>query len=766
MFDFFPEVNYKRTTMLVTNDASCEGRCGNTLKDFKCRCDPQCEAFHDCCFDYHKICSPVLQPEITTHPDLFSCATLDRDFPDLGTVMLVNKCPANWSYEIIKDYCENLPIIYMDPAKRLQQEWPVFDQYGENFQNIFCALCNGREFDAVQPWDVSFHYYSKCDNGNELGKVGKYLRFCFPSLTSTCPESYINASIALACESYSNHLCGYKNHHCAICNNANLKTISQCNVNGYSNAALRRLWKFRETTRISGNFIDHPCSAKNTVYDPYTRECRALSCAPGLRINNKTECVTIPPGRANAVDSLCYQRQSSWIFASTVIDPVEFRMGYKHNDSCILGQLNISIDGDKGRWKKSSNFGRYSDKMLLQSDATCNLADYLNNLLGESNEIFTSCDIMSVAYLYMGSNIPTNTSCDGEWFSGSVDDFIPVNFTFISEVYRHKGKHLVPQNTFHLVSYEYDYHKSAFDISELVLVCGEYINLLSSCALIILTVEEYTMSRSPNNTRLIHFRNVTLEEGNYIKYPNGLVQICAESLSLSLPKVRFFIYFGNLELANIVGSSISLCGLIITFGLHCYFKDLRNFHGRSIMSLCGALFLAQLMSLLIASLQIFGWLCVLMGVITHYTWLVAFFWMTIIALNLLQVFLRTRIGGDLDSNYFGLFVVPVWGWLSPLVVVLSCLCLHISVSDNTLFEYNTSSPCWISDPISNFWAFGFPIGLLLLINLMTFLVTVVLACNSQRRSRRLRRKPESLRTLLQDVLLCFKVSSNNRYPYT
>ena len=166
------------------------------------------------------------------------------------------------------------------------------------------------------------------------------------------------------------------------------------------------------------------------------------------------------------------------------------------------------------------------------------------------------------------------------------------------------------------------------------------------------------------------------------------------------------------------------------------------------------------MSLLIASLQIFGWLCVLMGVITHYTWLAAFFWMTIIALNLLQVFLRTRIGGDLDSNYFGLFVVPVCGWLLPLAVVLSCLCLHISVSDNTSFVYETSSPCWISDPMSNFWTFGFPIGLFLLINLMTFLVTVVLACKSQRRSRRLRRKPESVSTLLRDVLLCFKVSTN------
>ena len=202
---------------------------------------------------------------------------------------------------------------------------------------------------------------------------------------------------------------------------------------------------------------------------------------------------------------------------------------------------------------------------------------------------------------------------------------------------------------------------------------------------------------------------------------------------------------------------MSLCGLIVTFILYCCYKDLRNFHGRCIMILSVFLFIAQLLPTLSAYISFPPGICVLSALISHYSWLGAFSWMTVIALNLLHIFRGSlqRVE-EWEVSHFCRYVAPAFGFGAPFIIVVISLFLHFTHAE---FAYGAESPCWISDSVCNFWAFGVPVGIFLAVNTGLFTVIVVLVFKSQRRSRELRRQQETIRTSVRDLLLCFKVST-------
>ncbi|XP_072047225.1 adhesion G protein-coupled receptor E2-like [Amphiura filiformis] len=764
-------VQYKYAVILVTPDTSCQGRCGYQPGFATCRCDPQCDIFQDCCYDFHDICLSTSVKTGMFDPALFTCAPLDRDYPNFAFVMLVGRCPANWHNEFIAHRCEHLPTIYENAADRLQLEWPVSDQNGDNFQNLFCALCNGKDLNDIQPWDVKYpdSTFSRvnqessgiCGSQYELGSVGKRLRSCFPSLIAPCPSlSNVNESIVTLCEAYSNHVCtshgeSYKNHHCALCNGVDdVNSLYPCpGIAGRNSAVLQRIWKFKENSPTSHEHVQR-CADTDTTYDPYTQECRSLSCSPGYILNNKSECIVAVSGTSAVTEGLCCQRQLTWIFfehdkpSERSADLVD-----DENILCFLQYLNIS--GNTSNWKRNRNLGSYSDKYLLQSNSTCNIVGVLDEIF-QGSELFSVCNNIHkhVVYTFMCSHFPSNGTCEKSWFSGNASQFILVNVTHVAAAFLHNGQYLLPEFTLHQVIYKYDVLRSEIMKEEIVQVCGEIVHPLR-CTLITLTADDYTVTWTENQSRAIQFGNISFEQGEYMMYPDGRVQICADHLTKH--KVNeFFAYSGQLALANTIGTGLSLCGLTITFALHCCFSSLRNFHGRCVMILCVLLFFAQLLPTLSAYNSFPSWLCVISGLLSHYSWLGSFSWMTVIAFTLFHIFKpgAMRRNNDWESEPVCRYVAPTFGFGVPLVVVVITLCFHFIHSS---LVYGANSPCWISDSVSNFWAFGLPVGIFLAFNTGLFSVTVGLACRNQRRSRQLQQRQETIRTFFRDLLLCFKI---------
>ncbi|XP_072043383.1 uncharacterized protein [Amphiura filiformis] len=546
----------------------------------------------------------------------------------------------------------------------------------------------------------------------------------------------------------------YNNYYCAICNGAAEDSVNPCTETGHSwqgTAFLRQLWNFRET-QLESVLVDSQCSGQDNIYDPYTRQCRPLTCSPGFELDVEGKCVNISGG-ANAIDGLCCQQQDSLIFFG-IDRPRSGTDEVNENDiACFLQELNISLHGNNTKWRKRHNFGLSASKELLQGD-TCDMTRELDAIFLQTPDMFSLCKQDFVSYVYMCNAFPNNDgSCDGIWFQGKVTEFLSVDGSYLAQVFIYKGEYILPKIVLHQVYYSYDLVFKAFMKESTVAVCGEYVRLLrSDCPLITLEHDDYHTGRTENGTRILQIGNLTLYEDEYVIYPNGRAQVCANNL----PPTQLFANGGYLDLANTIGSALSLVGLFMTFGLFCRFKDLRNLHGRCIMNLSVALFIAQLSFLLTSELTtIPQTACLIMACISHFTWLASFTWTTIIAINLLRVFSSTRVENEQrDGRQKSHYIVPACGWGIPLLIILAC----IGIDEADAFPiYSRISPCWMVNPTSNLLAFGVPVAVSQVINVILFVITVIVACRSQRRSRRLQRRNHNLTAFLRDFILCFKI---------
>ncbi len=761
--------------LLTTAATSCQGRCGNLMESVRCRCDYECELFGDCCYDYNHHCHNqrnFTNNEYFVEPESYSCFPLHDENPSIGSVLLVNTCTSNWTDTYLDDLCKGTnPDTHRIPKQRFPFEWPVADQSGINFRNVFCAICNDRVFWSISPWDIPRrpHYHRDGDQCHELsifGEVGQRLRYCYPEFISTCPDTFGNRSIVSLCKLHfgcfiSDDIEIYKNYYCAICNGVDFveMSIKPCSegVLGQGTASLRQLWSFSET--LAELPVHHPqCSERNNIYDPYTRRCRPITCSPGFELDHRGKCV-ITPARSGSIDGLCCEQQQAWIFLG--FDRYDTGVKNAENQSCLMEKLNFSSIGQNMKWTKRQYDG-YVITELLQNNETCNIVSDLDEIFLQTNDIFRLCQPHDVSYIYMCDTFAAQNHCDGVWFHGEAQDFSLADGPHVAQILQHKKEFIMPKFVLHQVSYSFDSLFNTFVKKEHVSVCGTYVNhLQSDCPLITLQNGDYHISVTANGTRILHVGTLTVDENDFIIYPNGLVQLCVDTLS------AFTVMNHGLNLANIIGSTLSLLGLFVTFGLFCRYKTLRNVHGIFLMNLCIALFVAQLLSLITSQVAVSSTtLCTMMAVTAHYFWLASFTWTSIIAINLFRVFTRTRVQNEnlrVDTNYGSRYIVPGCGWGIPFLVVLACGIVHFVIDSFPI--YSETFPCWMASPTSNLLAFGVPVGVAQVINIGLFMITVVVACYKQRRSRQLQMREQTLGAFMADFCLSMKVCANSIIIY-
>ena len=770
-------MKYKGLHIPVPSEHSCVGRCGyHELGPESCRCDPECELFRDCCIDYFDTCSTGKASAGSLNTTMFTCVTLkDNPYTILTSVLLVAKCPSGWKELGIRRRCE---MHSHDDFTFFLNEWPVFDHFGNNFRNIFCAICNGHDFRNVQPWDVNlsplfntrqmqtFRESSKCENETKklsLGKVGKQLRFCFPSLISRCPPSYNNESISSACLAYSANMCPtsnlgqnfFKNSHCAACNGF-VETFPPCSTSGEGLGVgpfLKSIWAFKA---VESNEAENTrCLEGNQLFDPYLQQCRSLSCHHDLVPRNISRC-SFQLEITSDVTDMCCERQESWILFKTD-DPTG---RYLRNEiiPCFLDVINISEVNFAVSWKLKQFMGQYIGHILIQSNnAICNMAHDLDQVFTDHAEGLVSCRITSIEYLYMGMNIAQGDSCDGLWLNGIANDFKRINGSELGDVFMYEGVFIIPQTVLNAVSYIWDETEQKFTTTQTVYICGKQTRILTCPFITLFSGDLDVIHNDDNRTITLRTINTTLDEPDFVTFPDGRILICADSLFK--PTAKLFLYLDNLDLVNTIGSTVSLVSLVALFLLLAIYRDLQNFHGRCVMKLTVALFAAQFIPMISTKLNIPDRLCVAFAILAHYAWLASFAWMTIIGINLFHLFIYRPMTRREDRESTRLFriIFPILGWSLPSIISTICVCLHFVKTDNLFFEYGSISPCWITNPMANLLGFGVPVGISLGINIILYPIIVFKSCGQQRRSRELQeRNPNIIK--LRDVVLCLKVN--------
>ena len=141
-------------------------------------------------------------------------------------------------------------------------------------------------------------------------------------------------------------------------------------------------------------------------------------------------------------------------------------------------------------------------------------------------------------------------------------------------------------------------------------------------------------------------------------------------------------------LTSVSSTLMVLC--LITYGI---FRELRNIPGWNIINLTVALTIAQISFILGSFLNNnTPTVCFINAITTHYGYLASFFWMNVIAFDLYRNF-RAKASHILIQSLTLMDRLPtyaLYGWLAPLVFVLTALIVDLTMGDtNSPFR-----PCY------------------------------------------------------------------------
>lgn len=116
------------------------------------------------------------------------------------------------------------------------------------------------------------------------------------------------------------------------------------------------------------------------------------------------------------------------------------------------------------------------------------------------------------------------------------------------------------------------------------------------------------------------------------------------------------------------------------------------------------------------------WVCHIIGIATHYFWLVYMSWASVCTFNVFQTFvlkLMTMQNEELEPSFLKNFV---FGYAIPIPFVIANILYSCLTGDNMGYGPKT---CYISTPVMIGFTFALPFGLLVLVNLILFVIFTI-----------------------------------------
>ena len=312
---------------------SCLSRCSSHSElTQQCYCDPFCNHFNDCCFDYNTKClqnhtellmtmnrrdttlqSLAVPPQHKCTLFPFSFVTHKYKVTTPQEFLVVASCPDTWTGSFVQIKCEAQ---LEDPQREIQEDkgafhrWFVFDNVGFNYKNIYCAICNGRKPLQLTPSTIKRYFNFRGFITVEM-TAGKYTRGCNPVRLDSCPPHYTNSSLVEGCRSYAAHfdceerrsqhgqhnngqttLREFKNPHCYMCNFATSGVHEDPETYFYRCMApirkpaesVRAIWTFipRSTMKRTNTDMGTAACSRSEYYDPLSSVCRQIQCPEGF----------------------------------------------------------------------------------------------------------------------------------------------------------------------------------------------------------------------------------------------------------------------------------------------------------------------------------------------------------------------------------------------------------------------------------------------------------------------------------------------------
>ncbi|ESO99944.1 hypothetical protein LOTGIDRAFT_158106 [Lottia gigantea] len=256
---------------------------------------------------------------------------------------------------------------------------------------------------------------------------------------------------------------------------------------------------------------------------------------------------------------------------------------------------------------------------------------------------------------------------------------------------------------------------------------------LLSCPRVHLSVDETILS-TDNKTLTIKATNKTIATPDFSQDGEGRFIVCLDDyLDAEVEKLNcdFDRLTANttktspkitaLGILSGICTCLSVLFLLITLVIFCLFKSMRTSIGLGIMALCLSLLVAQILFEFGAEQTEIKWVCEMIGIATHFSWLTSTFWM-----NVCTVSLFYKLNFPMESRHISkrkMMAYSILYCFGCSAMIIGALALGSWLNDGSL-GYGGSS-CYISGSNGRRLGFALPVGLLVLTNIILFAWTFI-----------------------------------------
>jgi len=266
-----------------------------------------------------------------------------------------------------------------------------------------------------------------------------------------------------------------------------------------------------------------------------------------------------------------------------------------------------------------------------------------------------------------------------------------------------------------------------FDILELCIFHqpSPFINFmhLINCPLISVSKAEYGWSVL-NNKHIRMTQSVSFKTEEFYYLSKESIAVCKEPFEAYVQAISKPNQLSPETILSVVCIGLSLLCLFLSVITYMMLPKLRQtLPGKNTMALICSLLVAQSLYLVgnLSGLGPNDWSCKILGLFIHYTWLWSMFWMNICTFHMFRVLTRTKLMGD-SARWKRFLLYHVYALVLPLVFVA----INIGVSQDRHGSIGYGSlACYIDTQDMIIFTFALPVGLVVVMNLLFFVVVIV-----------------------------------------
>lgn len=269
--------------------------------------------------------------------------------------------------------------------------------------------------------------------------------------------------------------------------------------------------------------------------------------------------------------------------------------------------------------------------------------------------------------------------------------------------------------------------------------------LASNCSRVALDADEFILWENHTATlRGDAGSGELVVPGEYELRQDGSMLVCAETSFLPAHRMSVYKFRDTHGYITLAGSLVSLACLLVKMVLQLLGPGPSKLPDQLISMLSFSIFAAQLLFLFVMVAARRRALCVLIGLLVHYFFLASFFWTSALALDLYSSVTALSEPSKRPRTR-ALCAYSAYCWLAPcLVVALSAAVdLWLLPAGHPVAPGYGRGVCWISSRLALLAFFAAPIGIIVSVNMVLFVLCVVRISGTLTQADKLRRSAQS-----------------------